>query len=56
MMLMDKVKKMFDGGDLTVAQMNFAADVMKDLAKMDKSISEACYYDAQRSGGSDKTY
>lgn len=56
MMLMEKVHKMFDSGELTPAQMGFAADVLKDIAKMDKSLSAACYYDAERGGGSDKTY
>lgn len=55
-MLMEKVHKMFESGELTPAQMAFAGDIMKDLAKMDKSLSAACYYDAERGGGSDKTY
>lgn len=56
MVLMDKIQKMFDAGELTQAQMNFAADVMKDIAKMDKSLSKACYYDSMRGASSDKTY
>lgn len=56
MLLMDKIKKMFDSGELTPAQMDFAGDLMKDIAKMDKSLSAACYYDAQRGTASDKTY
>lgn len=56
MALMEKVSKMFSSGELTPAQMSFAGDIMKDLAKMDKSLSAACYYDSERGGGSDKTY
>lgn len=54
--LMEKISKMFSSGDLTVSQMSVAADVMKDVAKMDKSLSAACWYDSERNGGSDKTY
>lgn len=54
--LMDKVKKMFDSGELTSAQMAFAGDIMKDIAKMDKSLSTACYYDTERGASADKTY
>lgn len=56
MMLIEKVGKMFSAGELTPAQMTFAADILKDVAKMDKSLSAACYYDSERGGGSDKTY
>lgn len=56
MMLMEKVKKMFDSGELTPSQMDFAGDLMRDIAKMDKSLSAACYYDTQRGVGADKTY
>lgn len=56
MVLMDKVKKMFDSGELTPAQMSFAGDIMKDIAKMDKCLSAACYYDNERGASADKTY
>lgn len=56
MVLMEKVKKMFDAGELTQAQMDFAADVMKDLSKMDAQMAKACYYDSMRGASSDKTY
>ena len=56
MMLMEKVKKMFASGELTPAQMDFAGDLMRDIAKMDKSLSAACYYDSQRGADSDKKY
>lgn len=56
MVLMDKVRKMFESGELTPTQMAFAGDIMKDLAKMDKSLSEACYYDSERGASADKKY
>jgi hypothetical protein len=56
MVLMEKVKKMFDSGELTPSQMDFAGDLMRDIAKMDKSLSAACYYDSQRGTESDKKY
>lgn len=54
--LMDKVKRMFDSGELTQGQMAFAGDIMKDLAKMDKSLSAACYYDSMSGASADKKY
>lgn len=54
--LMDKVRKMFESGELTPTQMAFAGDIMKDLAKMDKSLSEACYYDSASGSAADKKY
>lgn len=54
--LMDKVRKMFDAGDLTQSQMDFAADVMKDLSCMDKNLSKACYYDSKHDVDEDKKY
>lgn len=54
MALMEKVKKMFDSGELTPSQMSFAGDLMKDIAKMDKALSAACYYDKESGVG--KTY
>lgn len=56
MVLMEKISKMFSSGELTPAQMDFAGDLMKDIAKMDKSLSAACYYDSQRGTDSDKKY
>ena len=55
MVLMDKIQKMFDAGNLTQSQMDFAADVMKDIAKMDKALAKACYYDSIH-GSDDKAY
>lgn len=56
MVLMEKVQKMIDAGNLTQSQMEFAADVMKDIAKMDKSLAKACYYDSQRGDADEKKY
>lgn len=56
MILMEKVQKMIDAGNLTQSQMEFAADVMKDIAKMDKSLAKACYYDSQRGDADEKKY
>ena len=56
MVIMEKVQKMIDAGNLTQSQMEFAADVMKDIAKMDKSLAKACYYDSQRGDADDKRY
>ena len=54
--LMEKIKKMFDSGELTVEQMGFAGDIMKDLSSVDKNLSKACYYDHKRGASADKTY
>lgn len=54
--LMEKIQKMLDAGDLTQSQMMFAADVLKDLSSTDKNLSKACYYDSSRGIESDKTY
>ena len=56
MVLVDKIQKMLDAGNLTQAQMDFAADVIKDVAKADKSLSKACYYDDMRGTTADRTY
>ena len=56
MILMDKVQKMLDAGNLTQSQMEFAADVLKDLSSADKNLSKACYYDSARGTDSDRTY
>lgn len=54
--LLDKVHKMFEAGELTPAQMAFAGDILKDLSKTDANISKACYYDSKRGADSDKKY
>lgn len=56
MALMEKVKRMFESGELTQSQMAFAGDIMKDLAKMDKSLSAACYYDSMSGASADRKY
>lgn len=54
--LLDKVHRMFESGELTVAQMSFAGDILKDLAKTDSALSKACYYDSKHEDSDDKTY
>ena len=56
MVLMEKVQKMIDAGNLTQSQMEFAADVMKDVAKMDKCLAKACYYDSMHADSDEKKY
>ena len=54
--LLDKVHRMFESGELTIAQMNFAADVLKNIAKADSAMAKACYYDSKHDGSDDRTY
>jgi hypothetical protein len=54
--LLDKVHRMFESGELTVAQMGFAGDILKDIAKADSALSKACYYDSKHDGSDDRTY
>lgn len=54
--LLDKVHRMFETGELTVAQMSFAGDLLKDIAKTDSALSKACYYDSKRGDSDDKKY
>ena len=54
--LLDKVHRMFESGELTVAQMGFAGDILKDIAKTDSALSKACYYDSKRDDANDRTY
>lgn len=54
--LLDKVHRMFESGELTVAQMSFAGDILKDLAKTDSALSKACYYDSKYDYSDDKKY
>ena len=54
--LLDKVHRMFESGELTIAQMNFAADVLKDIAKADSALSKASYYDSKHDGSDNRTY
>ena len=56
MALMEKVKRMFDSGELTIEQMNFAGDIMKDLASVEKNLSKAYYYDCKSGSSDEKTY
>lgn len=54
--LLDKVHRMFESGELTVAQMGFAGDILKDIAKTDSALSKACYYDSKYDYSDDKKY
>ena len=56
MVLMEKVQKMIDAGNLTQSQMEFAADVLKDLSSADKNLSKSCYYDSQRGDSDERKY
>ncbi len=54
--LLDKVHRMFESGELTVAQMGLAGDILKDIAKTDSALSKACYYDSKYDYSDDRTY
>ena len=55
--LLDKVHKMFESsGELSIQQMSVGADILKDIASADKSLSKACYYDSKRGDADDKRY
>lgn len=54
--LMTKIHKMFESGELTLPQMEFAGDIMKDLSSVYKNLSKACYYDSKSGVSNDKTY
>lgn len=54
--LLDKVHRMFEAGDLTPAQMSMGGDILKDIAKADSALSKACYYDSKSDWSDDKKY
>lgn len=54
--LLDKVHNMFAEGRLTIEQMGFAGDILKDIAKAESAISKACYYDSLNGTSPDKVY
>ena len=54
--LLDKVHRMFEQGDLSVAQMSVGADMLKDIAKADSAMSKACYYDSKHDTDEDRKY
>lgn len=56
MVLMEKIQKMIDAGNLTQNQMEFAADVLKDLSSADKNLSKACYYDSIKGDADERKY
>lgn len=55
-MLLDKVHNMFDSGKLTIEQMGFAGDILKDIAKTDSALSKACYYDSKNTATDERSY
>lgn len=54
--LLDKVHRMFEQGDLSVAQMSVGADMLKDIAKADSAMSKACYYDSKHDTDENRKY
>lgn len=54
--LLNKVHKMFETDALTPAQMSFAGDILKDIAKADSALSKACYYESKNDLSEDKKY
>lgn len=54
--LLDKTHKMFDSGDLTIAQMIDGSKILKNIAKADSAMAKACYYDSASGVSSDKKY
>ena len=54
--LLSKVQRMFDSGDLTPSQMAFGGDLLKDIASIDKNLSKACYYENKKDFPEDKKY
>ena len=55
-MLLDKVHRLFESGELTPAQMSLGGDLLKDIAKADSALSKACYYESKRDDTEDKKY
>lgn len=54
--LLDKVHRMFESGELTPAQMAMGGDLLKDIAKADSALSKACYYDSKADWSDDRKY
>ena len=54
--LLDKVHRMFESGELTPAQMAMGGDLLKDIAKADSAMAKACYYDSKADWSDDKKY
>lgn len=55
-MLLDKVHRLFETGELTPAQMSLGGDLLKDIAKADSALAKSCYYESQRDYAEDKKY
>lgn len=55
--LLNKVHEMFKENEkLSPQQMSVGADILKDIASADKSLSKACYYDSMRGESDDRKY
>jgi len=55
--LLNKVHEMFKENEkLSPQQMSVGADILKDIASADKSLSKACYYDSKRGDADEKRY
>lgn len=55
--LLNKVHEMFKENEkLSPQQMSVGADILKDIAKADATLSKACYYDSKRGDADDKRY
>ena len=55
--LLTKVHEMFEANEkLSPQQMSVGADILKDIASADKSLSKACYYESKSDWSDDKKY
>lgn len=54
--LLDKVHRMFEQGDLSAAQMSVGADILKDISKADSAMAKACYYDSKHDTDENRKY
>lgn len=55
--LLSKVHEMFSANEkLSPQQMSIGADILKDIASADKSLSKACYYESKSDWSDDKKY
>ena len=55
--LLSKVHEMFSANEkLSPQQMSIGADILKDIASADKSLSKACYYESKSDWSDEKKY
>lgn len=55
--LLNKVHEMFQANDkLSPQQMSVGADILKDVASADKSLSKACYYESKADWSDERKY